>query len=147
MFSKKMSGFNQMDLAIKMKISWFLLSFICVNVLADISIMDYIELVEISNEQLRKASAHKVQIIESQTFIDGLEHVLTDMINTGHCEMKHYNQMFTVPERAQTHNFDLLQDAINTEKYTLQKKLLETIGITAADDKNQSYCQLFVSSK
>ncbi|XP_050431175.1 uncharacterized protein LOC126839803 [Adelges cooleyi] len=114
----------------KMKISCILLSFICVYVLADISIMDYIESVEISNAQLREATDPKVANGE------GLDNVLTNMIDVEHYKMKVYNQMFTVPELSETHNFNLLQDAISIEKYTLQPKIFKIIGIAAGKLKN-----------
>ncbi|XP_050435442.1 uncharacterized protein LOC126842472 [Adelges cooleyi] len=98
-----------------MKMSYVLMSLICVNVLADISIMKYIELVEISNLQILKASNYKDDHIEN-----GLVHVLTVMINADHWAINYLNQMFTVPEHAKTLNFDLLQ------------------GIPAAKDENQS---------
>ncbi|XP_050439593.1 uncharacterized protein LOC126845073 [Adelges cooleyi] len=122
-----------------MKISCILISLICVNVImmANIGILNYIELVEISNAQLQKAKVANGK---------GLENVLTNMIDVEHYNMKNYNQMFTVPELAETHNYNLLQKAIMTEKYDLQPKIFDIIGnavdepksIPVADESNQS---------
>ncbi|XP_050439633.1 uncharacterized protein LOC126845118 [Adelges cooleyi] len=95
--------------------------------------MNFIEMVEISNIQIKKASEYKDDHIEN-----GLEHVLTVMIDKDHYAMIYLNQMFTVPEHAETHNFDVLQHSIMTEEDRLQWEIFEIIGIPAADDENQN---------
>ncbi|XP_050434235.1 uncharacterized protein LOC126841687 [Adelges cooleyi] len=124
-----------------MKISCILLSLMCVNVLANISITEYINMVELLNLQIQKASGYNDDYIGN-----GLEHVIKDFLQSNGYDSKFMNEMFTVPEHALTYNFNYLQGAcimghlqsiIMTQSHTLQRKLFQTLGIPMVDT-NQS---------
>ncbi|XP_050431216.1 uncharacterized protein LOC126839836 isoform X2 [Adelges cooleyi] len=106
-----------------MKISCILLSFICVNVVASISIK-YINMVELTNLQIQRASGYNDDYIGN-----GLELVIKCFIQTNCFDSKSINEMFTVPELAVTCNFDHLQGSRLIQTHTLQQKLFQTLGI------------------
>ncbi|XP_050427361.1 uncharacterized protein LOC126837488 [Adelges cooleyi] len=66
---------------------------------------------------------------------DGLEHVLTVMIDKDYYGTEYLNQMFIVPEHADTKIYDSLEHSIMTEKYKLQQDILYIIGIRADKPK------------
>ncbi|XP_050444013.1 uncharacterized protein LOC126847678 [Adelges cooleyi] len=115
-----------------MKISCILLSFICVNVMAKISITEYINMVELLNLQIQKAS----DINDDKG--NGLEHAIKNIVHTNCNPMRFLFDMFTVPELALTGNFEFLQGSINTQTHTLQQKLFKFLGIPIIYP-NQSY--------
>ncbi|XP_050431179.1 uncharacterized protein LOC126839808 [Adelges cooleyi] len=107
-----------------MKISCILLSLMCVNVLANISITEYINMVELLNLQIQKASGYNDDYIGN-----GLERVIEGVLRTNCSPSRYVIEMFTVPELALTYNFDYLQDSILTQTDNLQQELFQNLGI------------------
>ncbi|XP_050431176.1 uncharacterized protein LOC126839804 [Adelges cooleyi] len=116
-----------------MKVSCILLSFICVNVLADVSITEYIHMVELSNMHIKEACDYNDGSIGN-----GLERVIIYALDTNFCPTKSFHQMFTVPELSRTNYFDYLQASIMTETHSLQRKIFETLGIPMPVIPNES---------
>ncbi|XP_050431233.1 uncharacterized protein LOC126839858 [Adelges cooleyi] len=58
------------------------------------------------------------------------------MIDKDNYATRYFNQMFTVPEHAETHIFDYLQHSIMTEEHFLQQDIFNILGIRADKPKS-----------